>query len=332
MNMRNLKNKYYKKIDKYLLRRIGRRILSNFCYKANIVKLPYPPEYLQIDITGFCNLRCKMCPQSVNDLIKEKGVMSMPLYEKIIDSGKRAGVFSVLLVLTGEPLLNNNFFNMIKYAKTKGMKVQTSINCTLLTPEKSKEIIESRLDEIILSFDTVKKDLYEEYRNGANFDLTIANIIKFLELKKEMKKRNPFVVMVNLQQCGSEGSKPKIEEDFLQAFGKYDVWIMPKYFSNWSGIMKNEKEILYAEGKKAGSRKYKICETVYRRLVVSWDAKALSCCNDFVRRQAVGDLTKQSIMEVWNGGPLMRLRKRLIEKRLDEFPLCKNCGVLWDNQ
>lgn len=297
-----------------------------------MTKLPYPPEYLQIDITGFCNLKCKMCPQSAGDLIKEKGSMSMSLYEKIIDSGKKAGVFSVLLVLTGEPLLNNNFFSMIKYAKANGMKVQTSINCTLLTLEKSKAIIESGLDEIILSFDTVKKNLYEEYRNGANFDLTLANIIEFLELKKKMKRSNPFVVMVNLQQCGSKGFNLKIEDDFLQVFGKYDVWIMPKYFSNWSGIMKNEKEISYVEKKDASIRKYRICETVYRRLVVSWDAKVLSCCNDFIRGQVVGDLARQSVMEVWNGGPLMRLRKGLIERRFNDFPLCKDCGVLWDKQ
>ena len=225
ISFNNFKNKYFKKIDKYLPLRLAQRTLATICYKANLAKLPYPPEYLQIDITGFCNLQCRMCPQGIGGKIKEKGIMDLPLYKHIIDSGKKAGIFSVLLVLTGEPLLNNNFFNMVRYAKIKGMKVQTSTNCTLLTPEKSKQIIESGIDEIILSFDTVKKNLYENYRKGADFDSVFSNIIGFLELRKKLKRNSPFVVMVNLQPCIFRASKPRIEEDFMKAFSKYSVWI-----------------------------------------------------------------------------------------------------------
>lgn len=329
ISYQNLIKKFYRKIDRFLFIRIYRRLLLKFCYIGKIAKLPYPPEYLQIDITGFCNLKCKMCPQSEKNIMKEKGIMDFALYQKIIDSGREAGVFSILLVLTGEPLLHNRLLDMIIYAKSKKLKVQISTNCTLLTPEKSKEIIESGLDEIILSFDTVNRARYEDYRSGANFDMVLSNIINFLELRRKMGTRRPFVIMANLQPYKPDKPNAKIEEDFLKTFGKYDVWIMPKYFSNWSGIMENQKEISYSESSINNGSVYKICETIYHRLVVSWDAKVLSCCNDFIRAQVVGDLTQQSIAEVWNGYDFVNLRRKLIEGKYNELPLCKNCGVLW---
>lgn len=328
MSYRNLVNKFHRKVDKFLLRRIIRRLILKFCFSLGVSKLPYAPEYLQIDITGFCNLDCPMCPQSVRGQIKEKGTMDFSLYKKIVDSAEEFGIFTVLLVLTGEPFLHRNIFDMISYAKAKGLKASTSTNCTLLTPSISKRIIESGLDEIILSFDTVKRELYEEYRRGARFDTVFSNVINFLELRNKMKRKKPFVVMVNLQAYDSDKPRPKIESDFFKIFSKYDVWIMPKYFSNWSGIMKNDRDLSYSERGIGRESVYSLCETIYHRLVVSWDAKVLSCCNDFTRSQIVGDLSKQSVKEVWNSQDFINLRRKLSKREYQEFPLCKNCGVL----
>lgn len=331
LSFNNFKNKISKKIDRFFFARLARRLMAKFCYVVKLPCLPYPPEYLQLDICGFCNLSCSICPQGEEGTIQERGMMDFELYKKIIDKAKEAGIFTVILVVSGEPLLHPNFFEMVRYAKATKLKVQSSTNATLLDIEKAKKLIESGLDEIILSFDTVDKELYENYRRGASFQAVLTNIINFLELREKLKSAKPFVVMQNLQPCpDAGGQKLQIEEDFLRTFGKHaNLWIMPKYFSDWSGLMKNRKEFSYLENAKQVGKGYRVCEAVYHRLVASWDGKVLACCSDFVRGQVLGDLSRQSIMQAWNSVQFVDLRRKLIHKQYTELPLCRNCGILW---
>jgi MoaA/NifB/PqqE/SkfB family radical SAM enzyme len=332
ISLKNLKNKIAKKIDRYFFQRIRRRLTAKLSYFLKFSRLGYPPEYLQIDICGFCNLACEMCPQGEAGTVKEKGMMDFGLFKEMVDKAKGAGIFSVLLVMTGEPLMHPQFIEMVKYAKSKELKVQSSTNCTLLTREKAREIIESGLDEIILSFDTMDKASYENFRKGAKFEEVFSNIINFLELRKELRSNKPLVVMQNLQPYPrTKNPRPQIEKNFLAAFSKYDnIWIMPKYFCDWSGIMHNTRDFSYVDNTKKFQGKYRLCEAIYHRLVVSWDGKALACCNDFLRAQVVGDLCRQSVMEAWNSPAFVDLRKKLIAKEYARLPLCKSCGLLWE--
>ncbi len=331
MNLAKYKNKINKlraKIDGKLPQRLARRIKLKQGYRKGLSLLPYPPEYIQIDVTGYCNLKCRMCPQGIKGGVTEKGVMDFDLYKKVIDSGVDAGVLSAFLVLTGEPLMHKKIIDMIAYAKSKGLKTQLGTNCTLLTPAMSEALIKSGLDEILLSFDTVKKELYEDYRRGAVFEDVLKNIIAFLEMRKKLKSRTPFPIMHNLQKFNPENKEPQIEEDFQKKFGCYDIWIIPKYFSNWSGIMDTEKS-LYRESGINSSSKYQLCPTIYQRIVISWDGKVVSCCNDFRRQQIMGDVTKQSIKEIWNSEPFQNLRRKLSNKQFQSLPLCRSCGAMW---
>ncbi len=62
------------------------------------------------------------------------------------------------------------------------------------------------------------------------------------------------------------------------------------------------------------------CLYPYLYARVSFSGKAYFC--PFIRIE-VGDLTKQSLEEVWTGEPYVALRKKLVEERL--FPVCRRC-------
>jgi len=119
------------------------------------------PQYVWIDITNECNLRCIMCPQS-KGLKRKKMAMDMSTFTSIVDqvciSRPR-----IILHVSGEPLLNKNVFKMIRYAKDKGCKVTMVTNATLLTREVSVRILETSLDNIFFSFDGCTPEIYEKY-------------------------------------------------------------------------------------------------------------------------------------------------------------------------
>jgi len=74
------------------------------------------------------------------------------------------------------------------------------------------------------------------------------------------------------------------------------------------------------------SREYKVCNEVYNKLSINWDGTVSACCGDYDNYMLVGDLTQQSIRDIWkNSEELKRYRTLLSNYRHEELPLCKNC-------
>lgn len=328
-----LKNKFYGIIKKFSgkpIQKTIRRIAINNAIKNKKIILKFSPEIVQIDITGYCNLKCRMCPQSTDNAL-EKGVMSFDLYKKIIDKAKNAGVLSVILTLSGEPLLHKNIVDMIRYAKEKKLYISFSTNATLLNKKMSSDIIKSGLDEIMFSIDTVNKNDYEKYRQGAVFEEVITNIEDFFKIRRDLKSSKPFVFLQNLKPVDSNIPKLKLDENYIKMFSKYsNTWLMPKYYSQMSGVMDNKTEINYYENQANNKKKkYSPCRNIYQRFVVSWDGKVLSCCIDFPRSQIMGDINQNTLMEIWNNERFIHLRKDILDKKYIKYPRCASCSDLW---
>ncbi|MBN1938929.1 MAG: radical SAM protein, partial [Candidatus Aminicenantes bacterium] len=153
-------------------------------YKAKTTRLPYMPIRLWIEPTSVCNLACVMCPNK--DLPKEqKGFMDLGLFKKIVDEAKDF-VFDVHLLHRGESLIHPEFFEMVRYAHDAGIVTRFHTNGTLLTEDKARKLIASRLDQFAFSFDGFDAETYESIRVNAKFEKTVQNIIRFLEIKQEL--------------------------------------------------------------------------------------------------------------------------------------------------
>ena len=83
------------------------------------------PFSVQIDICSACNLQCNFCFHSdkaaIDDANIKFGVMQWETYQKIIDDMKTSWgeqkIKKLRLFKIGEPLLNRNVCQMVKYAK-----------------------------------------------------------------------------------------------------------------------------------------------------------------------------------------------------------------------
>ncbi|GAF67607.1 unnamed protein product, partial [marine sediment metagenome] len=165
--------------------------------------------------------------------------MGLALYEKIIDEVKDY-IFRVSLHHRGEPLLHEQLGMMIKIANEKGVKTNIHTNATLLTGEKSEEILESGLDELHFSFDGEDKDTFEKMRKGADYERTLKNIVNFLKLKKKRKSRKPRVEIQVLKPYTSAGGSDKKLKDLFHGL-PVDIF-SAGILLNWGGNFKKEAE------------------------------------------------------------------------------------------
>ena len=118
------------------------------------MRWPRLPQYLtlQIEPTNACNLNCKICMRQ--NLERPASFLSLDDFEKVLDSGNFRYVG---LLGWGEPLLNRQLFEMIKYAEAKGVATNLTTNGTLIL-DNLDNIFSSGLQEV--AFGIYNKGLF----------------------------------------------------------------------------------------------------------------------------------------------------------------------------
>ena len=153
------------------------------------------PYVIYIDPCDTCNFRCKFCPSGNVELMKKTrgrghGPMDFQVYTGIIDSLKEFPdpIRVVRLYKEGEPLLNPRFADMVRYAKSspRVQRVDTTTNASLLTPERSLEIIDAGLDRLNISVEGVNAAQYWDFSgHKLDYDRFVDNIAFFFDHKKQ---------------------------------------------------------------------------------------------------------------------------------------------------
>ena len=316
------------------LRKLFRFFRIAWHYKRGSVRLPYGPLRLWVEPTSFCNLKCPMCTSK--DVPEEKiGYMDWDLYKKIIDEAKDF-VYDINLFMGGESLFHKRLPEMIAYAKANGIRTRLSTNATVLTKDKREALLDAGLDFIIFSFDGYEKEVYEKIRVNANFEKTLRNIREFLEEKKRRGSRLPYVVFQVIEFAG-EGEfeqrysvgREKKRKAFLKSLEGLPIdkfsFISPHTFGG--KIPQDDRKGFRSKG-----ARYVPCTFLWYSMSVRWDGMAVPCCVDLAGDMPVGDLSKETLLDVWNGPMLIDMREKIASGRYQEIPLCRGCDILWKEQ
>jgi len=277
------------------------------------------PLRLWIEPTSICNLRCVMCPNK--DLKKEdKGFMDMGVFRKIIDEAAE-WVYDVHLLHRGESLLHPEFFEMAKYSYKNQVRTKLHTNGTLLDEEKSRKLIEAGIDQLSFSFDGYDKDTYESIRINGDFDRTVKNIQRFLQVKKELKSTKPYTILelINFpdSRIKSDSTTQKAFRDKFRGL-PLDKFII-KEFHNWAGEVETKHK----------RKTFSPCTFLWNALVIFWDGEVLPCSQDFFGYYILGNVKDSSLAEIWNNDKMVHMRNSHLKKDIGKFNTCRECDRVW---
>jgi len=129
-------------------------------------------DKIQIEPTNRCNAKCTFCRRSYWH--RTQGDMSMEQYVSILDKVDDVG--KVHLQGQGEPLLNRDLIRMIEETRRRGISIGLNTNATLLTEAQSLRILESGVNRLNFSVDTLDSVVFNENRPGPPLDLVLKNI------------------------------------------------------------------------------------------------------------------------------------------------------------
>lgn len=263
---------------------------------------PNFPKRIEIEPVSDCNLRCIYCPRHhVNDL---KGYMQYELFSKIIKQIEPYPGTILVLHRRGESMLHPRFIDMLKQVADKFADVQMATNGTVLHEDKFEHIVNA-LD--FLSFSLDAPATYNRVRVGGNYEKVKNNILAFLDYNKGRIRTQASMV-----KMGS--TLPEDCEAFTQFWSdKVDrVRVYEEHSADGKfGSLKNPR------------LERKPCVMPIYEMLVYENGKVARCNHDW-DGEPLGDLNKQTILEVWHSEHYEKLRAQHKEVNITDT-VCSVC-------
>jgi radical SAM protein with 4Fe4S-binding SPASM domain len=277
------------------------------------------PIHLDIETTSYCNLECKMCARTIlmnegTDYIRGQDVeFPMDKYKEIIDEGAGNGLCSVKLQYNGEPLADSKIVERVKYAKDKGiLDVMFNTNATLLTEEMSWKLLEAGLDDIFFSAESIDPETYNKIRVGADFHQVVANIKKFMQVKKEGK-------FDHVQTRISSIRFPNTKEEEVEEYKNFWLPIVGSVgYIDWvnQSTGKNEFEQYNPDF---------VCAQPFQRLFILYEGSCTPCCIDVRKSYSLGSIYENTVKDIWHGEKLTKLRELHMAGKYRDVEMCRKC-------
>jgi len=274
------------------------------------------PIHLDIESTNACNLYCPFCATTYKNWGPyKKGFLDFSLFKRVIDEGVDNGLYSTKLSFRGEPLLHPYIAEMVAYAKKKGIiDIYFNTNATVLDENKINQLIDAGLDRISISFEGTGKEVYERYRIGAQYEITVNNIRKLRDIRD---KRGALHPQVRIQTV----LFPGLKETFSQ------------YVDFWKDIADEVGYVDARHEKPTDDHKGYIadwaCPFLWQRMVVLWEGTLLPCLmhgiSDF-NLMSLGNIEDVSIKEIWRGQRVCEYRKLHRKGATHKLQACDCCS------
>ncbi len=323
-------------ISKLTWRRIwnGIKVVSSF-YVSRITHKPIQwgyPVAISFEPTTSCNLRCPECPSGLRAFTRPTGMLKKDFFSQTIDEIHKELLY-LIFYFQGEPFLNPDFLEMVKYASKKGIYTATSTNAHYLTDEVAKKTVLSGLDRLIISIDGTTQDVYKQYRVGGNLDKVIQGAKNIVKWKKELKSKTPFVffqflvVKPNEHQIEDIKRLAKeigVDQVRFKTAQVYDYETDPNQLiptiDQYSRYTKNADGTYIAKNKMANR-----CWKLHHANVITWDGLVVPCCFDKDAMHQLGNLKNQSFKTIWHNENYQQFRREIMKSR-KHIDICANCS------
>ena len=276
-------------------------------------KLQHPE--VRYEVTDNCNANCIMCPRDTHT--REHGIMDQDAYKRSIDEVVKLGAEQVVLTGFGEPMLDRNLEQKIKYAKAQGLRTYIITNGSALTPKRAYNLLMAGLDEMRVSFYGMEPGTYNAVMRGLDFNKTIKNLMHFLAvrsvLKIPCKVQLSYLVLPENEKDVDEFIRfwePKVEA--------IEVW----------------KPHNFGDGRDYRERSGK--KTTCGRpdngpLQIQWDGTVIPCCYDFNNEIVLGNAFKDPIPDILKGDKYNDLRDAHNKGEFHRYPYCDQCDQLLEH-
>jgi radical SAM protein with 4Fe4S-binding SPASM domain len=327
------------------------------------MEAPPLPEHLQVEVSGACNLRCRMCLVRYAPAVgRREGALSYEDFLALVDA--LPDLRRLTLQGLGEPLLSPHLLDMVRYAAARGVHVGFNTNGVLLSRGVAEELVRAGAGHVHVSLDGASAATYEDVRHGTGFaprpgqfERVVANLRGLVAARGAAER--PRVELVFVAMRRNVGELEALVE--LAA----DIGVDEVRVQNLSHVFSDtdpaggyqeirryaESEALFADPESAaaarevfgraarrarernvGLRLPDLEGTAEGSCTWPWDGAYVThrgdvqpCCMVMGSdRATLGRLAEQGFTEIWHGEAYRRFRRALLSRTPPE--VCAGCS------
>lgn len=277
------------------------------------------PNRITVEVTNRCNVSCLFCPRQTVDM--ELGDMDFQLYMKVIDEASEHLPVKLVIFFRGEPLLYPRLGDAIRYAKDRGIgPVQFTSNALALDDEKADMLIDTQVDFVSFSLDTLDTGLYKKSRRQGDLNVSMDNVIRFAEKCKKLKAmgRTAPVIQVSTIEIKEYLAG---QEAFIDFWKKYANIVRVYYEHDDKGRFADPE----VERRLATDMERQPCRKIYTDFLIYWNGDVALCNYDWNEKHISMNVAEHSISEIWNGKDFEGIRRMHEKKCFSDSIICKEC-------
>ena len=339
-------------------------------FGAGEVALTAGPLEAYVEVSARCNLRCQMCPITVDPRYDpgsgRPGLFSSELFDRLEPFFPT--LQRVYLIGLGEPTLHSGLADFTRRLAAAGVEVWITTNATLLDDEQAEALALAGLSRVSVSVDGGTQETYERIRVRGRFE----HVVRGLQALGRARQRHgrpevwlnvvamasnlpELVALVELcAEAGGDGvfieglypyPHPAIEElcrsESLDQIGQervrelfaaaarraadlglgFSTRVDEQVRHTPQAPCEPTPAVAPAVPPEPESLSLPfLCSEPWSNLNVNASGEVRACCfND----QTLGDLTRQSMAEIWNGPGYAELRSEMAAGRVPAS--CATC-------
>lgn len=283
------------------------------------------PWSLWIDVTNYCNFKCVYCPTGNADMLKAvkrpTGFMSMELIHKIIRDLKQMPKAKIIgFYKDGEPLVHRDFTSIVSAFKHAKVSEQLWVRTNGELIGSHPGLATCGLDFVGISVPHVTEEgIRKTIGKNINYEKYLANI------KRLYKSERTFKLYAKICDTGlTELEKEKFYTDFEPICDAVSI----EGLHGWTSDMKNLQLINSGTVDGIPFVKKTACPLPFYMVSISFNGHVSACNDDWAYFHQLGDVSKQSLKEIWNGEKFQSFRLMHLEGRRAENRACRGCQYI----
>jgi radical SAM protein with 4Fe4S-binding SPASM domain len=294
--------------------------LYRFKYNyAPYLKLSKPVD-ISLELSSFCTNICGYCYHSdKQNLPFKKGFMDYDLAVKILSQARDLGVHSIKTNWRGESTMHPEFESITAVAKLFSWKstfIDRISNSNFNFRHDNESVFRGLCNQtkVKISFDSFIKEIFEKQRKGSNYEKTLANIDKFYNYKGRNNEMVIQSVLTNLNK--DEDLEYEIKSRWPSAAVSIRNCVEGRVNKDLSQTVIERRDLKNRQS----------CLQAHNRMIIHWDGRVSPCCPSIKNDLIIGDMNKQSILEIWKSKEAKELRRSLKTKTAFQLNPCKTCS------
>jgi len=274
------------------------------------------PLYVLIEPVSVCNLRCPFCFQVDGEFTRKPyaGVMKLDLFKRVVDECVENGTGAITMASRGEPTLHPKFSEMLEYLSGKFFEVKINTNGTRLTENICHAIFKNGVNDIVLSIDTEKKELFEVLRKNALFEDVLSNVKMLNRIRDDFYPNSQTVIRISGVKCMDEQDNESYVEFWEEWCDEITIQDIEERWDTYNNKINPDLATP--------------CQNLWERFYVWHDGVCNPCDVDYKSKLTVGSLLSgNSIKSIWNSNEFKKLRLDHLSGLRSGYIPCDRCGV-----